>query len=138
MAQVRSSSSKESIDETSPEVALRYAPTAAVRRGRSARQGIRLGVTLLPLASLAVDEELLLGTPEKVLKAAFFPEVRRLATNFERPSSNGAKSSLPRAMPCQHCAVPAIMRMWQLEGMWSKVLAGSRRILWVKFVGSCS
>ena len=38
LAQVRSSSSsKESIDETSPVVALRYAPTAAVRRARSAR-----------------------------------------------------------------------------------------------------
>ena len=38
LAQGRSSfSSKETNEETSPVVALRYAPTAAVRRARSAR-----------------------------------------------------------------------------------------------------
>ena len=68
--------------------------------------------------------------------------VRRLATSvavpslggteasrgFERPSSSSAKSSLPRVMHCQHCAVAAIMRKRRLEGMRSKVLAGGRRI----------
>ena len=41
-------------------------------------------------------------------------------------------------MPCQHCAVAAIMRNRQLEGTWSIVLAGSRRTLWVKSDGNCS
>ena len=41
-------------------------------------------------------------------------------------------------MPCQRCAEAAIMRRRQLEGMWSSVLAGSRRTLWVKSGGSCS
>ena len=109
------------------------------------------GVTLLPLASLAVDEELFLGTPEEVLKTAFFQKSEALGHFGRRAKPWGyrgqqelrapllsAKSSLPQAMPCQHCTVAAIMRRRQLEEMWSKVLAGSRRILWVKFVGSCS
>ena len=44
--------------------------------------------------------------------------------SFERPSPSTEKSSLPRAMPCQHCAVAGIVRRRQLEGMWSNVLAG--------------
>ena len=45
----------------------------------SSRWGIRLGVTLLPLARFAVDEELFLGTPEEVLKTAFLPESEALS-----------------------------------------------------------
>ena len=40
----------------------------------STRQGIRLSITFLPLASSAEDEELLLGTLEKIFKAILLPE----------------------------------------------------------------
>ena len=39
----------------------------------STRQGFRLSVTFLPLASSAENEELLLGAPEKTLKATILP-----------------------------------------------------------------
>ena len=93
---------------------------------------------------LAESEELLLGTSEKILKATLLPEGEALghqgedSWSSERPSSSRAKSSLPRAMPCHRCAVAAIKRRRHLEGMWSKVMANNKRILWVKSVGSGS
>ena len=75
---------------------------------------------------------------QSVRRAAPSPGGTEASRSFERPSSSIEKSSLPRAMPCQHCAVAAIMRNRQLEGMWSSVLAGSRRTLCVKSGGRCS
>ena len=40
----------------------------------STRQRIRLSIAFLPLARLAVDEELLLGALENTLENSFFPE----------------------------------------------------------------
>ena len=112
---------KESIDETSTVVALRNAPMATIFSASavSSRQGIRLGVALLPLASPVVDEELFLGSREKVPKTAILPEgeargqlraCERQALEAPKPAAKSsnttpcqfANSSLPRAIPCLH------------------------------------
>ena len=117
----------ESIDETSPW------ELCGTRQQRlfdvSTRQGVRLSVTFLPFASFAKNEELLLGAPEKILKATLLPEGEALGhlgrsteawryrgqLELRAPSSSSAESSLPRAMPCQHCTLAAIMRRRHLE-----------------------
>ena len=95
----------------------------------STRQRIRLSITFLPLARLAVYEEPKRHSSQRVRRLATSAAVPRpggteASKSFKRPSSSSAKSSLPRAMPLQHCAVAAIMRRWQLEGMRSQVLVG--------------
>ena len=135
LALVRSScSSKESIDGTSSVEALRYAPTAAVGRARSA--GARgSGWASLSLASFAEDEELLLGARDKILKATHLPEgepLGHLGRSTQTWMYRGQWEL--RALLFQQ----RDMRKRQLEEMWSMVLAGRKRILWVTSVGSCS
>ena len=119
--------------------------------GRSASsegpsEGVVLAAALLPLAwsaleQDAVEQEMFFGCRSRSSKRRS-QSVRPLATSasvprpggtgdiksFERHSSNCQYSSLPRAMPCKHCATEATMHKRQLEGMWSKVFAGSERI----------
>ena len=135
MAQVRSCSSKESIDKISPVVALRYAPTAAVRRARSARaRG--------PLASFAKNEEL-------ILKATLLPQGEALshlgrsteAWKYRGQSELRAPLFQQReiATAAGH-ALPALRsgRDHAQAATGGDVLACSKRILWVKSIGSCS
>ena len=105
MAYDRSSlSSMESMDETSP-VALRFAPTAAVRRARSARAG-----AFLPGLRLSRCSSIRRSRSSKRLSSQ---SVRCLATSaaapkpgdtgdsrsFDRPRSSCEYSSLPQAFP---------------------------------------
>ena len=68
-----------------------------------------MSITFLPLASSAENEELLLGTSEKILRATLLPEGEALprpggtedSWSFERPSSSSAKSSLCLASTAQ-------------------------------------
>ena len=86
-----------------------------------------MGVTLLPLASLAVDEELFLSTPEEVLKTAFFPESEALGPGGSEASRNLQQrkviAALGRALPA---------------AAGGDVEQRVGQVLWVKFVGSCS
>ena len=135
-----------SIEETRPVVVLRWAPTAAVRRARSVcARGSGWPPRCFLLPALRLIKRCSSTRRSRSSKRRSSQSVRRLATScaapkpqgteasrsFERPSSNIEYSLLP-------CAVAAIMRNRQLEGMWSSVLAGSGRTLCVKSSDRCS
>ena len=97
---------------------------------------------LLPLASLAVGKELFLGTPEEILKTGLFPEGEALGHLGcgAKPRGYRGQQELRAALLEQRDivtapghALPALRGGRRscasdtLEGMWSCVLAGSRR-----------
>ena len=148
-AQVRSSfSSQESIEETRPVVALREGTNSSRSACAiiGACKGAKLTATLLPLASLAIDQEMFFGLSKWILEAALLPSqtvtfgnlVCRAQARGHRGQQEFRAALFQRAMPCQHCAVVATIRKRQLEGMWSSVLAGSERTLLLQSGGKCS
>ena len=74
----------------------------------STRQVVRLSITFLPLASSAENEELLLGAPEKILKATLLPEGEALGTAVPRPGVRAPLFQQREVVAAAGHALPAL------------------------------